>query len=167
MRLKMPHFDFDNWANSKVVIPHEQPWLIKNYNPELRLSEKIPYTQTHYFDFEIAQARIFLKNLYLRGVDIEISSSDDLIFVPMPNEATEDEITVAKRLQHGIAYQISHPIDLFGQESSHFLDDRNTCISCKNLSAQKTCLKSSRNNLAWFDSKWLDKSINCKEWRSQ
>jgi hypothetical protein len=162
--------DFETWfsgSKDEVLIPFDEPYLVKHYDKERQLSSRIPYTQINVFDLEIARARVFLKNLYVRGVDIEVTAGNDLLFVPLPNKPTQNEIDTAAQLQHGIRYQINNPIDLYEQPSTTFLDDRNTCISCKNLSAQKTCLKSSRNNLAWFDSKWLDKSINCKEWRSQ
>jgi hypothetical protein len=159
--------DFETWfsgSKDEVLIPFDEPYLVKHYDKERQLSSRIPYTQINVFDLEIARARVFLKNLYVRGVDIEITAKNALKFVPMPNHPSADDLESARNLQHGIRYQINYPIDLYQGATSSFLDDRNTCISCKHLTAAKSCRKDGKGHVTWIDRQWLDKKINCTDW---
>jgi len=87
-----------------------------HYDQSLGFTQTTPYIQTPAFQSEITQARAFLKNLYLRGVDIEITPENDLQFIPMPNQPMREDLKEAARLQHSIREQLNKPVNLYIQE---------------------------------------------------
>jgi hypothetical protein len=155
------------------IIPFDPPYLLNYCDPNLGFAQKLPYTQTPAFDSEISQARAFLKQLYLRGIDIEIMPENGLRFIPMPNQPTQEDLKEAKRMQHGIRYQIENPIDLYAQdlmgsgEIGVRLDDRHSCLECSNLTPSNSCREVVRYGkfVAWLDSQWPEKKHRCERFR--
>jgi hypothetical protein len=155
---------------STPVIPFDAPYLIHHYDPVLGFAQKLPYIQTPAFNTEIRQARSFLKDLYLRGVDIEITPDRGLQLVPMPNHPTRADLKAVARLQHGIREQISNPIDLFaptGIDKSIRLDDRHSCNECLNLTTMNTCRQVTKGGkfVAWLDAGAVDQPHRCDRFR--
>lgn len=154
-------------------VPFDEPHHLTHYDPNLGYAQKLPYIQTPAFNTEIHQARSFLKDLYLRGVDIEITPERGLQLVPMPNHPTRADLKVVARLQHGIREQISNPIDLFSQESQDNakvalrLDDRHSCNECLNLTAMNTCRQVTKGGqfVAWLDAGAVDQPHRCDRFR--
>ena len=164
--------------NQAYKIPYEQPYLIHYYDPVLGFTQRLPYTQTPAFDSETAKARAFLKDLYLRGVDIEITPDRALAFVPMPNKPTGRDITKAVRLQHGIRVQLDNPIDLYSAENlkkleiAKSLDDRHSCLECvhcRKQGSQVSCSQQVKGGkfAAFLDVLAPEKLHRCKRFRSR
>jgi len=157
---------------STPAIPFEQPYLLHHYDQNLGYAQKLPYILTPAFDLEIRQARSFLKDLYLRGVDIEITPERGLQFIPMPNQPTRADLKEARRLQHGIREQINSPVDLYAQDlDSHKvstrLDDRHSCNECLDLTVMNTCrqVKKGGKFVAWLDAGAVDQPHRCERFR--
>ena len=151
-------------------VPFDEPHHLTHFDPNLGYAQKLPYIQTPAFNTEIRQARSFLKDLYLKGVDIEITPERGLQLVPMPNHPTRADLKEAGRLQHGIREQISNPIDLYaptGIDKSIRLDDRHSCNECLNLTAMNTCRQVTKGGqfVAWLDAGAVDQPHRCDRFR--
>ncbi len=159
--------------NPTYLIPFDAPHLIHRYDPALGFAQQALYIQTPAFQSEITQARAFLKNLYLRGVDTEITPENGLLFVPMPNQPTRGDLKEAPRLQHGIREQLNNPADLFSQAPANKgkvrvrLDDRHSCTQCLSLTAGNTCRQVTKGGkfVAWLDAGALDRPHRCERFR--